>query len=391
MAFDKSALTTYVVPDNIAKELSIKAVNSAKTAKLLVSNGSVIAGVKGTARINKLDSDVAFQDGANCSARVASGSTVLTDADFPVKRIKDIQNFCAAALDNTYYSMMLAKGQSPEGETIDASLMNEIMNLRALKVASGIESLLWNGDTALTGNSTLKWFDGFRKQIKAGSYVNVSPEGTILTKGSITGGSSYTNGTYTAVALTGGSGTGATATIVVGSNAVTTVTIVSGGFGYKVGDVLSATAASIGGTGTGFSVPVATVSTSASIIAQLQGVYSKTPIQIRKAEDHRIFLGEDFYDQYLIALDNANKYREASAFNLTGTTAKLEPVPGLNGTSEVYSARISDIYMGTDGTDDADRAELRWSMEVQQWYMDFYFALGAKAVNIDQIGYANFS
>ena len=80
----------------------------------------------------------------------------------------------------------------------------------------------------------------------------------ILTLGTITGGSAYTNGTYTLVPLTGGSGTGAQATIVVAGNVVTTVTVTTVGNYYDVGDVLSATAASIGGTGSGFSVPVAT-------------------------------------------------------------------------------------------------------------------------------------
>lgn len=67
------------------------------------------------------------------------------------------------------------------------------------------------------------------------------------------GGSGYTNaGTYVAVALTGGTGSGATATIVVAAGSVTSVTLVSPGTGYKVGDALSAAAANIGTGGTGF-------------------------------------------------------------------------------------------------------------------------------------------
>ena len=54
------------------------------------------------------------------------------------------------------------------------------------------------------------------------------------------GGSSYTNGTYTNQALTGGSGSGATATIVVSGGAVTSVTIYNKGKNYEVGDTLSA-------------------------------------------------------------------------------------------------------------------------------------------------------
>lgn len=66
----------------------------------------------------------------------------------------------------------------------------------------------------------------------------------------------YTNGTYTSVALTGGSGSGATADIVVSGNQITSVTIVNAGDNYQVGDVLSANAASIGGTGSGFELTV---------------------------------------------------------------------------------------------------------------------------------------
>jgi hypothetical protein len=50
----------------------------------------------------------------------------------------------------------------------------------------------------------------------------------------------YTNGTYTNQALTGGSGSGATATIVVAGGIVTSVTIYSKGKNYVVGDALSA-------------------------------------------------------------------------------------------------------------------------------------------------------
>ena len=80
----------------------------------------------------------------------------------------------------------------------------------------------------------------------------------ILTLGAITAGTSYTTGTYSNVSLTGGSGSGATASIVVSGGGVTSVTLVNGGTGFVVGDTMSALAANIGGTGSGFSIPVAT-------------------------------------------------------------------------------------------------------------------------------------
>jgi hypothetical protein len=83
--------------------------------------------------------------------------------------------------------------------------------------------------------------------------------GLVLTLNTLVGGTLYTNGTYTNVTLTGGSGSGAKATIVVAGATVTTVTLTAAGNGYAVGNTLSATAATIGGTGSGFSIKVATI------------------------------------------------------------------------------------------------------------------------------------
>ena len=81
----------------------------------------------------------------------------------------------------------------------------------------------------------------------------------ILTTNTLVGGTLYTNGTYTGVFLTGGTGNGAVATIVVAAGSVTSVTLTETGSGYTVNDTLSASNVDIGGTGSGFSVKVATV------------------------------------------------------------------------------------------------------------------------------------
>jgi hypothetical protein len=84
----------------------------------------------------------------------------------------------------------------------------------------------------------------------------------VATIGTITGGSAYTAGTYFNVPLTGGTGSGALATITVSGGAVTAVTITDGGLQYTAGGALSASATNIGGTGSGFSVLISTVTNS---------------------------------------------------------------------------------------------------------------------------------
>lgn len=97
--------------------------------------------------------------------------------------------------------------------------------------------------------------------------INIAPNArntnVISALGAITGGSGYVNGTYTNVPLTGGSGTGAVAaSITVSVGAVTSVTIATNGTGinYAYGDTLSASSANLGGSGSGFSIPVALLS-----------------------------------------------------------------------------------------------------------------------------------
>ena len=94
------------------------------------------------------------------------------------------------------------------------------------------------------------------------NYPESIVQSPVATLGVITGGSAYTAGTYFNVPLTGGTGSGALATITVSGGAVTAVTITNGGLQYTAGDSLSALAANIGGTGSGFSVLVSTVTNS---------------------------------------------------------------------------------------------------------------------------------
>ena len=85
---------------------------------------------------------------------------------------------------------------------------------------------------------------------------------TTLNTASFSGGSLYTNGLYQNIPLTGGSGSGATADILISGGAVTTVTLKFGGQFYKVGDTLSASTDTIGSSGSGFSIAVTAISNS---------------------------------------------------------------------------------------------------------------------------------
>ena len=98
-------------------------------------------------------------------------------------------------------------------------------------------------------------------------YQRVRTDGNLYQGGwsSITGGSNYLNGTYTDVPLTtNGNGVNAKATIVVSGGAVTSVTITQPGYGYEIGDTISALNLNLGNNltpsaGSGFTITLTQV------------------------------------------------------------------------------------------------------------------------------------
>lgn len=129
------------------------------------------------------------------------------------------------------------------------------------------------------------------KETATGEYkpMPVTGSGTIEGLGNITAGSAYTDGTYPGVALTGGGGSGATANILIEDGKVTSAIIVNKGSGYAAGDTLSVSAGDVGGSGSGFSVPVAVVDTAASQYSSLPGGHEYAGILIATIPTDKAF------------------------------------------------------------------------------------------------------
>ena len=165
----------------------------------------------------------------------------------------------------------------------------EILKIASLQAASGV-LLEWYRETPVTDgsgsnpevHSGLAQVSDFSEDITAGNIAKVSftlngygkydfySQGKAAATLTVTtAGSGLTPATYTAVALVPlnpaagvGSGKGLTADIVVASGGTVTAapTVVSGGTNFKVGDTLTVTLASVGGSGSDV-VPVFTVAT----------------------------------------------------------------------------------------------------------------------------------
>jgi len=117
---------------------------------------------------------------------------------------------------------------------------------------------------------------GWEALTKEASFSCPGVAGGITALTGLIGGSGYAGGgttSYSFIPFTGGHGNGATATISITNGVVTSVTQTLNlqGQGYQAGDVLSASAATLGGTGSGFSITVETV---AIVPTQTQGLMS---------------------------------------------------------------------------------------------------------------------
>lgn len=163
MAYNITALPVFKTE---GKAFVVKAILESQTLSML-SNFDTTA--KGISTVQLLDTDIVISDGTACG-REAAGGAVLSQAQLVVKPLKINQDYCVRELEKTWAKGELDKGQ----EYTELVFMTEIGDLNSKKAAQEIEQMVWKGDVTLTGATNLKQIDGYIKQIKAGSYINLS-------------------------------------------------------------------------------------------------------------------------------------------------------------------------------------------------------------------------
>lgn len=291
MAFNIDNLGSYV---QNGSGYAMKSIFEAPTAKALIGSRNVQFGVKGTAAILKMNSDITLVDASSCS-RTASSTTNLSNKNLVVKPIASFENLCPKTLWNTFYAESLAQGQAPE-ESFLPAFADAMMTEKAMKIAEVNETMLWQGDTSLTGSTNNKRIDGIIKQVTATTSV-----------------------------------------------------------------------------------------TGATVVAKLQNFFLACDATVRNQSDFVIAISQELYDQYLVALAQANIFKPVEDKTLFGTSAKLHVTGGLNGaTYNAVGIRLSNMQLGMDGQSDADAATVRYSIETTNWYVDFQYALGVAVVFADE-------
>lgn len=131
--------------------------------------------------------------------------------------------------------------------------------------------------------------------------------------------------------------------------------------------------------------------TASNVIALLDGVYRAIPAKVVAADDMTIFVGQDTFRTYTIALKNANMFNYAfdgkadSEFVLPGTSIKVVAVQGLNGTNDIYAMRLSNLFLGTDLLNEEEKFEIFFAKEADEVRFAAEFKMGVNIAFPDEI------
>jgi hypothetical protein len=143
------------------------------------------------------------------------------------------------------------------------------------------EQTWYDAGTALGSYRSAGFFSQvFPFPVNAGTAINASGGANLFT---LTAGSGYTDGTYTNVVMTGGTGTGAQATITVAGGIVTAVVITANGTGYTVGDQLTY---ALPGGGSNFKITLTYVMSFVSLWQHEFGTDEIKGIQVNAIESY---------------------------------------------------------------------------------------------------------
>ena len=251
----------------------------------------------------------------------ASGTTTFTQRSLTVGKVKVNEILCDKDLEPYYTQQALKAG----GEYTTAAFAADYSDQKAKKIAEAIEVALWTANaTGSAGtNGLLNKFDGIKTIIAAagGSVVNAN-----------------TTGFY---------GTPATG--------ITSTTIAKN-----------------------------------AINAVIKGL----PAKIKGKDDVRIFCGWDVFAYLIQAYVDANLFHFApdakiddnsAAFTVPGTSYKVIPVHGLDGTDDIYAFRMSNIFLGTDLLDEENKFWIRWSEDDENIKMTVRMKVGIQLAFVDEI------
>ena len=155
MSFSLSTLNDYTNENKVP--LITKVHFGSKTAQLIPNKQS---GIKYKEALNLLETTINFQDGNSGCGWSANGTTTLSQRTIIVGSVLIQEALCPKTLNKKWTSHLLAQGNK-DNESIPFEA--EFATAKAEGISDELEVAIWQGDTAISGTSNYKYFDGFLK------------------------------------------------------------------------------------------------------------------------------------------------------------------------------------------------------------------------------------
>ena len=131
---------------------------------------------------------------------------------------------------------------------------------------------------------------------------------------------------------------------------------------------------------------------SGSVVGIIDEVYSNIPADIIEEEDVRIFVGNDVFRTYALALRDKNLFQYSTQPSnweiiVPGTDIRVTAVNGMNTTGDVVAAKTEHLFVGVDLEGEEDDFELWYSQDNRQVRFAVDFKMGTQIAFPDQIVY----
>lgn len=131
--------------------------------------------------------------------------------------------------------------------------------------------------------------------------------------------------------------------------------------------------------------------TAANALSVVKGIKNALPAKVKGKADVKIFCGWDVFDLIVDAHVNANLFAYGAQnigegnFTIPGTKYEVVAVHGLDGTSDLYAMRTSNMFFGTDLLNENDNAKMWYSEDDMNVKFSVTFKAGVQIAFPDEV------
>lgn len=126
-----------------------------------------------------------------------------------------------------------------------------------------------------------------------------------------------------------------------------------------------------------------------SVYGAIKAAYMHIPEKV--LDKAVILVGADTYRQFIMEMVDKNLYHYSAdgypteEFVFPGTNTRVIAVNGLNGTNKIVCARLENLFIGVDMMDDAEKFEMWYSKDFDQYRLAIQYNLGVQYAFGDEI------